>query len=52
MLLQEGGESVCKYILHTEMGVPTEGQEMYKYLQKYATDIKESKISGNAKELS
>ena len=44
MLIQEGGESVCKYILHTEMGVPIEGQEMHKYLQKYATDIKKSKM--------
>ena len=44
MLIQEGGESVCKYILHTEMGVPIEGQEMHKYLEKYATDIKKSKM--------
>lgn len=49
MLIQEGGESVCKYILHTEMGVPIEGQEMHKYLQKYATDIKKSKMYGYEK---
>lgn len=49
MLIQEGGESVCKYILHTEIGVPTEGQEMHKYLQKYATDIKKSKMYGYEK---
>lgn len=49
MLIQEGGESVCKYILHTEMSVPTEGQEMHKYLQKYATDIKKSKMYGYEK---
>ena len=51
MLIQEGGESVCKYILHTEMGVPKEGQEMHKYLQKYATDIKRSRIHGYDKKI-
>lgn len=47
MLIQEGGESVCKYVLHVEMGVPTEGREMYKYLQKYADDILTSKMYGH-----
>ena len=40
ILLQEGGEYVCKHILHTELGVPTDGGEMYKYLQSYEADIK------------
>ena len=42
ILLQEGGESVCKHILHTELGVPTDGGEMYKYLQSYEADIKKT----------
>lgn len=44
ILVQEGGESVCKHILHTEMNVPTEGGEMYKYLESYKDDIKKSKM--------
>ena len=44
MLLEKGGMSVCKYILHTEMGVPIEGHEMHKYLQRYAIDIERSKM--------
>ena len=40
ILLQESEESVCKYIFHTEMGVPTDGGEMYKNLQSYEADIK------------
>ena len=40
IMLQQGGESVCKYILHTEMGVPTDGAEMYKHLKNYEADIK------------
>ena len=43
ILVQEGGESVCKHILHTEMNVPTEGGEMYKYLESYKDDIKKVK---------
>lgn len=27
-LVEEEGESACKFILHTEMGVPTEEEEM------------------------
>ena len=42
ILLQEGEESVCKYIFHTEMGVPTDGGEMYKHLQSYEADIKKN----------
>ena len=44
ILVQEGGESVCKEIIYTEMGVLTDGREMYKYLKKYETDIKKSKM--------
>ena len=38
--VEEGGKSVCKKILHTRMGVPEEGAEMYKYLQRYKAEIK------------
>ena len=40
ILIQEGGESVCKDILHKRIGVPTEGQDIYNYLQHYKTEIK------------
>ena len=46
ILVQEGGESVCKHILYKEMNVPTEGGEMYKYLQNYKDDIQKSKMFG------
>ena len=32
-LLEEEGGSLCKFILHTEMGIPTEGRAMYEYLE-------------------
>ena len=51
ILLQEGGESVCKHILHTELGVPTDGGGMYKYLQKYEVDIKRTVKYGYQKKI-
>lgn len=44
-LIEEEGESVCKFILHTEMGVPTEEEEMYKYLLNFKTNIRRSNMS-------
>ena len=40
VLIQEGGESVCKDILHKRIHVPTEGEDIYNYLQHYKTEIK------------
>ena len=40
ILIQEGGESVCKDILHKRIHVPTEGQDIYNCLQHYKTEIK------------
>ena len=51
ILLQEGGESACKYILHTEMGVPTDGGEMYKHLKSYEADIKKTIMTGYQKKI-
>lgn len=42
ILLQEGGESVCKYILHNKLDVPTDGGEMYKHFQSYEADIRKT----------
>ena len=44
ILVQEGGEHVCKYILYTEMNVPKGGKEMYRHLKSYETRIKKSKM--------
>ena len=44
-LIEEEGESVCKFILHTEMGVPTEEEEMYKYLLNFKTNVRRSDMS-------
>ena len=44
-LIEEEGGSVCKFILHTEMGVPTEEEEMYKYLLNFKTNIRRSNMS-------
>ena len=51
ILLQEGGESACKDILHTELRVPTDGGEMYKHLQSYEADIKEKITTGYQKRI-
>ena len=42
ILLQEGGESVCKHIIYSDMRVPADGRKMYKYLKRYEADIKNS----------
>ena len=39
ILIEEGGQSVCKDILHKRMHVPTEGEGIYKYLQYYKMEI-------------
>ena len=44
ILVQEGGEYVCKHILYTEMNVPKGGKEMYRHLKSYETSIKKSKM--------
>ena len=43
ILVQEGGESACKYILK-EMKVPESGKEMYRHLKSYETSIKKSNM--------
>ena len=40
ILVQEGGESVCKYIIYTEMNVPKGGKKMYQHLKRHETRIK------------
>ena len=44
ILIEEGGLSVCKDILHQRMHVPTEGQGIYKYLQHYRMEIQKYKL--------
>ena len=40
ILFQKGGDSVCKRILHAELGAPKDGEELYQFLKKYETEIK------------
>ena len=43
-LLEEEGGSLCKFILHTEMGIPTEGRAMYECLEFiFKINIRKSK---------
>ena len=44
ILIEEGGLSLCKDILHQRMHVPTEGQGIYKYLQRYRLEIEKYKL--------
>ena len=44
ILVQEGGESVCKSILHIELNVPKGGKEMYRHLKSYETSINNSRM--------
>ena len=50
ILLQEGGDSVCKRIIHTEMTVPRQGNEMYKFFKRYETEINKSNMPKYEKE--
>ena len=44
-LLEEEGGSLCKFILHTEIGIPTEGRAMYECLElNFKTNIRTSKF--------
>lgn len=44
ILIEEGGLTVCKDILHKRMHVPTEGQGIYKCLQHYRMEIEKYKL--------
>ena len=50
ILIQEGGENVCKHIIYTEMKVPEGGKKMYWYLKRYETRIEESQMLDYQKE--
>ena len=50
ILLQEGGDSVCKRIIHTEMTVPRQGNEMYKFFKSCETEINKSNMPKYEKE--